>query len=189
MKEKSKYLNFWKPLADKIVALLLLFLLAPVMGLIALILFLSGTPIFFYHLRPGYQGRLFHLLKFTTMTNGGSDWFGSLLRKSSIDELPQLFNILKGEMSFVGPRPLLIEYLKEYSDDEHRRHEVMPGITGFAQINGRNHLMLKEKLQKDLYYVDHVSFWLDLVILMKTARRVFDTSGADYHNMEYGRGE
>ena len=184
MQDNSKYLKIWKPLMDRLVAFALVIALLPVLLLIALILKLTGSPILFRHSRPGLRGELFVLLKFTSMRNGEITSFGHFLRKSSLDELPQLFNILKGEMSIVGPRPLLTEYLQKYDDRELKRHLVKPGITGLAQVNGRNALTLKEKLVLDIDYVDKVSFLLDLKILLKTAVRVFYFGQADYHTLE-----
>ena len=184
MQDNSKYLKIWKPLMDRLVAFALVIALLPVLLLIALILKLTGSPILFRHSRPGFRGELFVLLKFTSMRNGEITSFGHFLRKSSLDELPQLFNILKGEMSIVGPRPLLTEYLQKYDDRELKRHLVKPGITGLAQVNGRNALTLKEKLVLDIDYVDKVSFLLDLKILLKTAVRVFYFGQADYHTLE-----
>ena len=181
MTDSSKYIHFWKPFLDKVGAAVLIMLLAPLLLCIGIVILIDGNPILFKHRRPGYQGKTFTLLKFTTMKSGKSTKLGQILRNTSLDELPQLFNILRGEMSFIGPRPLLIEYLKEYTQEEKCRHNVLPGISGYAQIKGRNLLTLKEKLAHDLYYVENISFWLDLRIIMKTVGRVFIVKGADYH--------
>jgi len=148
-----------------------------------------GTPIFFTQSRPGLHGNAFTMIKFRTMTNArGADGsllpdaerltrFGRFLRATSLDELPELWNVLKGEMSLVGPRPLLIEYLPLYSPEQARRHDVRPGITGWAQVNGRNAISWDEKFKLDVWYVDHQSFWLDMKILLLTVRRVFQRHG------------
>lgn len=181
MTDSSKYIHFWKPFLDKVGAAVLIVLLGPLLLLIAMVILIDGNPILFKHQRPGYKGRIFTLFKFTTMKSGKTTKLGQVLRNTSLDELPQLFNILCGEMSFIGPRPLLIEYLEKYTKEEHRRHEVRPGITGYAQVKGRNLLSLKEKLTHDLYYVQNISFWLDLRILLRTVQRIFIFKGADYH--------
>lgn len=148
-----------------------------------------GSPIFFRQMRPGYKGRPFMLNKFRTMRDAfGADGqplpdaerltrWGLLLRRTSIDELPQLFNVLKGDMSLVGPRPLLMEYLPLYSAEQMRRHDVRPGITGWAQVNGRNVQSWDERFRLDVWYVDHRSFWLDLKILWLTVRKVLAREG------------
>ncbi len=149
----------------------------------------SGRPVVFSQQRPGYRGAPFRLFKFRTMTsqcdaNGAllSDAdrltrFGRWLRSTSIDELPELINILRGEMSFVGPRPLLVQYLPLYSTEQLRRHDVKPGLSGLAQINGRNALSWEEKLRLDVWYVDHQGFWLDLSILFTTIWKVIRREG------------
>ncbi|WP_460837941.1 sugar transferase [Noviherbaspirillum agri] len=148
-----------------------------------------GRPIFFSQIRPGLHGRPFQMVKFRTMTNAyGADGqllpdsdrltdFGRFLRATSLDELPELWNVLKGDMSLVGPRPLLMEYLPLYSPEQARRHEVRPGITGWAQVNGRNTLSWEAKFKLDVWYVDHRSLWLDLKILWLTVRRVIARDG------------
>lgn len=148
-----------------------------------------GAPVLFRQRRPGYQGRIFELWKFRTMTEdrdaGGQRLpdaqrltpFGRWLRATSLDELPELLNVLRGDMSLVGPRPLLIQYLERYSPEQARRHEVLPGITGWAQINGRNAISWPEKFKLDVWYVEHRSLWLDLRILAITAARVFSRHG------------
>jgi sugar transferase EpsL len=179
-----------KRLLDIIFALVVLVLASPFFLLGALVVWLDiGRPIFFRQQRPGYQGRPFMLYKFRTMREAHdaagcalpdgerlTRW-GTLLRRTSIDELPQLINVLKGEMSIVGPRPLLMEYLPLYSPEQMRRHEVRPGITGWAQVNGRNALSWAERFQLDVWYVDHRSFWLDMRILALTARKVLVREG------------
>jgi lipopolysaccharide/colanic/teichoic acid biosynthesis glycosyltransferase len=148
-----------------------------------------GTPILFRQLRPGRDGRLFELVKFRTMTEARDPdgaWlpdaqritpFGSWLRATSLDELPTLWNVIRGDMSLVGPRPLLVQYLDRYTPEQHRRHEVPPGITGWAQIHGRNELSWQEKFELDVWYVDNVSLKTDLHILLRTALQVLRRRG------------
>ena len=148
-----------------------------------------GSPVFFRQTRPGRHGRPFQMVKFRTMTDAkGPDGrllpdaerltpFGRFLRSTSLDELPELFNVLKGDMSLVGPRPLLMEYLPLYTPEQARRHEVRPGVTGWAQVNGRNALGWEEKFKLDLWYVDHCSLWLDIKILWLTVRKVLVREG------------
>ena len=148
-----------------------------------------GSPVLFRQTRPGLHGKPFQLIKFRTMRNAiGLDGrplpdsermtsFGSFLRSASLDELPELWNVLKGDMSLVGPRPLLLEYLPLYSLEQARRHEVRPGVTGWAQVNGRNALSWEEKFRLDVWYVDNHSFWLDLKILALTVKKVFVREG------------
>ena len=148
-----------------------------------------GRPVFFRQTRPGLHGRQFEMVKFRTMTDArGPDGklspdaerltaFGRFLRASSLDELPELWNVLKGDMSLVGPRPLLMEYLPLYSPEQARRHEAHPGITGWAQVNGRNALSWEEKFKLDVWYVDHRSLWLDVKILCLTVRKVLVREG------------
>lgn len=148
-----------------------------------------GTPVFFRQVRPGLHGQPFEMVKFRTMTSErGSDGqllpdaarltaFGRFLRATSLDELPELWNVLKGDMSLVGPRPLLMEYLPLYTPEMARRHEVPPGITGWAQVNGRNAISWEDKFQLDVWYVDHRSLWLDIKILWLTVRKVLVRDG------------
>lgn len=165
-------------------------LTAPLMLLIALLVRLKlGKPVLFRQVRPGLHGKPFVMLKFRTMTNDCDAKgellpdeqrltpFGKWLRSTSLDELPELFNVLKGEMSLVGPRPLLMEYLPRYTPEQARRHEVKPGITGWAQVNGRNALSWEEKFKLDLWYVDHWNLWLDLKILWWTVWKVLKREG------------
>ena len=180
----------FKRVFDFITCSFTLLILAPVFALLAfLIRRRLGSPIFFCQVRPGYHGRPFKMVKFRTMRDMvGVDGtqlpdaermtpFGNFLRSASLDELPELWNVLKGEMSLVGPRPLLMEYLSLYSTEQARRHEVRPGITGWAQVNGRNALSWEEKFRLDVWYVDHQSFWLDLKILLRTVKKVFVREG------------
>jgi sugar transferase EpsL len=169
------------------VALILLIILSPLLlGLSGLILFKMGSPILFRQQRPGLHGKPFIFYKFRTMQLGTEidaarlTQFGNWLRNSSLDELPQLFNVLKGDISFVGPRPLLMEYLPLYSPEQARRHLVKPGITGWAQINGRNAIAWEEKFKLDVWYVDHKSFWLDVKILFLTVVKVLQARDISY---------
>lgn len=159
-------------------------LLVPLLLLIALLILTSmGRPVLFRQRRPGEAGKVFTILKFRTMRTGDTPdahrltWLGRLLRSTSLDELPELWNVLKGDMSLVGPRPLLEEYLPLYTPEQARRHEVRPGITGWAQIHGRNALSWEKRFQLDVWYVDHRTFWLDLKILFITAWRVLSRKG------------
>lgn len=179
------YPHFIKPILDFSLALILIILFSPIILIVALLVRLKlGSPIFFTQERPGLKGKIFKIYKFRTMSDQRDSkgqllsdelrlkGFGKFIRKSSLDELPQLFNVLKGEMSFVGPRPLLVEYLKLYNKEQAKRHEVKPGITGWAQVNGRNAISWEEKFKLDVYYVKHISFWLDLKILYLTFFKV-----------------
>jgi len=174
------YLCGGKRLLDIVLATVLLILLSPVMALVAVVVRCAlGRPILFRQLRPGLNGRPFVILKFRSMRqldeacpiSSDSDRLalaGRLLRAASLDELPQLMNVLKGDMSLVGPRPLLMQYLSRYTATQARRHEVRPGITGLAQVNGRNAVSWEERLAMDVWYVDHQSLSLDLTILLRT---------------------
>lgn len=179
-----------KFLFDKFCALTGLLLLCPLLLILScMVRLLLGSPILFRQLRPGIHGKPFVMIKFRTMTDkldsSGNllpDYqrltpLGKFLRSSSFDELPELFNVLKGDMSLVGPRPLLMEYLPLYSLEQARRHEVKPGITGWAQVNGRNAITWEEKFRLDVWYVDNQSFLLDLRILWMTVRKVFKREG------------
>lgn len=179
-----------KRLFDFFVALFALIILSPVfLVLSALVLINLGRPIFFTQERPGRQGRPFKMVKFRTMLNTTDSSgallpnnqrltkFGKWLRATSLDELPELWNVLTGNMSLVGPRPLLMEYLPLYNAEQHRRHDVRPGITGWAQVNGRNAITWEEKFAHDLWYVDNQSIWLDIKILLLTVKAVFAREG------------
>jgi lipopolysaccharide/colanic/teichoic acid biosynthesis glycosyltransferase len=169
--------------------IVIVFLLPFYMIIFLYILFGYGPPVLFKQTRPGLNANLFTLYKFRTMTlkrdaNGKLmpdaerlTNFGQFLRSTSLDELPELWNVLNGDMSLVGPRPLLTEYLPLYSKDQMRRHEVRPGITGWAQVNGRNALTWEEKFKRDVWYVDHQSFWLDIKILLMTVKKVLMREG------------
>jgi lipopolysaccharide/colanic/teichoic acid biosynthesis glycosyltransferase len=180
------YRKFFKPLFDLSLALVLLIFASPVLLLFSLILyFVNNGKVLFKQLRPGLNGKIFTIYKFQTMTearNANGELLpdaerltsvGKFLRKTSLDELPQLFNVLKGDMSLVGPRPLLVEYLPLYSAEQARRHAVKPGITGWAQVNGRNKLSWPEKFALDLWYVEHFSWKLDLKIFALTFLKIF----------------
>lgn len=175
---------------DILVSLLVLVLLSPLILLIVIVnwMFL-GSPVFFRQDRPGRYGKPFEMIKFRTMRDTIDEQgaplpdvdrmtrIGKLLRSTSLDELPELWNVLKGDMSLVGPRPLLIEYLTLYTPEQARRHEVRPGITGWAQVNGRNAIEWEEKFKLDVWYVDHRSFWFDVKILWLTVLKVFHREG------------
>ncbi|MFY9085540.1 undecaprenyl phosphate N,N'-diacetylbacillosamine 1-phosphate transferase [Aliarcobacter cryaerophilus] len=179
----------FKSIFDKTLALFLIILFSPIYIVVSLLIFFKmGSPILFRQKRPGYKEKIFGIYKFRTMTND-KDKFGNLLpdeqrlvgigkfiRSTSLDELPQLFNVLKGEMSFVGPRPLLVEYLPLYNQKQKRRHDVKPGITGWAQVNGRNAISWEQKFDYDVWYVDNQSFWLDMKILWLTFLKVVKRS-------------
>ena len=167
----------------------LLVLALPLLVLALLVRRKLGSPVFFRQMRPGLHGQPFEMVKFRTMTDGRNAQgellpdserlpaFGRFLRSSSLDELPELWNVLKGEMSLVGPRPLLMEYLPLYTPEQYRRHEVRPGVTGWAQVNGRNAISWEEKFALDVWYVESQSFWLDIKILWLTVKKVLIKDG------------
>ena len=184
------YISCGKRMFDLAVTILMLILLAPIpVVLILFVIVQLKFPILFKQLRPGLRGKPFVIFKFRTMTSArGSDGkllpdaerltcFGRFLRSTSLDELPELFNVLKGEMSLVGPRPLLMQYMDRYTPEQARRHEVKPGITGWAQVNGRNALSWEDKFKMDVWYVDHQTFWLDIKILLMTIKMVLRREG------------
>ncbi|MEE4197216.1 MAG: sugar transferase [Bacteroidales bacterium] len=192
------YKLFFKRISDIIISLLAVIILFPVIFVIGFFIYIiMGYPVFFKQIRPGKDTKLFTLLKFRTMTNKKDvkgeflpnemriTPFGRFLRKTSLDELPELFNVLKGDMSLVGPRPLRVEYLKYYSPEQNRRHEVKPGITGWAQINGRNAIRWEKKFKLDVWYVDHQNFWLDIKILWKTVAKVLKREGINTSDDEF----
>ena len=179
-----------KIMFERLAALLLLLMLSPINLLLILAIWLRlGRPVLFIQERPGLHGAPFRLIKFRTMPNDLDDDgkllsdearltpFGRLLRATSLDELPELWNVVKGEMSLVGPRPLLMEYLPLYSNEQARRHDVLPGITGWAQINGRNDISWPEKFELDVWYVDNWSIWLDIKIMVITLKKVMLREG------------
>jgi undecaprenyl phosphate N,N'-diacetylbacillosamine 1-phosphate transferase len=187
---KILYINYFKRIFDFILSLILILISFPILTIAILILiFQNDGDIFFLQTRPGRKGKLFNVIKLKTMKdlydNKGNilpdgeriTQFGNLLRKSSIDEIPQLWNVLKGEMSLIGPRPLLVEYLPLYTDEQRRRHDIRPGITGWAQINGRNSTKFSTRFEMDVWYVDNLSLKLDLKILFITFQKVFKSEG------------
>ena len=182
------------PISKRIFDLLLtslgLALISPILALLAALIWLAhGWPLIFSQVRPGYRGKLFRIYKFRTMTEERDKFgnllpdeerltrLGHLLRATSLDELPELINVLRGQMSLVGPRPLLVQYLERYTPEQARRHDVLPGITGWAQINGRNALTWEAKFRLDVWYVDNWSFWLDIKILGLTLWKVVKREG------------
>lgn len=186
-------------MADKLVALVALLVLFPVFLTCCILLAVFNKNglkgIFFIQPRPGKNERIFKLIKFKTMTDEKDEngvllpdeqrltWIGRLIRKTSLDEIPQLINILKGDMSFIGPRPLLVEYLPLYNEKQRRRHEVRPGISGWAQVNGRNTISWEQKFEYDVWYVEHQSFGLDLKILFLTILKVLKAEGISAENV------
>ena len=184
------YISFGKRLMDLLLGLVLIVLTSPFFIIVAIVLVFSnnGNP-FFIQSRPGLNGKVFRLIKFKTMAEAFDSKgnllddekrltnFGKIVRKLSLDELPQFWNVLKGEMSIIGPRPLLEEYLVLYSVHQARRHEVRPGITGWAQVNGRNELDWQKRFELDVWYVDNVSFLLDLKIIFRTIQKIFKREG------------
>jgi lipopolysaccharide/colanic/teichoic acid biosynthesis glycosyltransferase len=186
-----------KRLFDLSIAIILLVVLSPLFFVIGLLIYIKmGSPILFRQVRPGLKGRPFTIYKFRTMIEEkGKDGrrlsdserltpLGRWLRKTSIDELPQLLNVVKGDLSFVGPRPLLMEYLSRYTPEQARRHEVKPGITGWAQINGRNAIDWEERFKLDVWYVDNHSLWLDMKILLRTFIEVWKGRGVSSQGMD-----
>ncbi len=187
------YLTIIKPFADRLLSFVLLIILSPLLAILSFAILINlGSPVFFTQLRPGYKTRPFKLIKFRTMTakfdkSGCSlpdekriTRLGSILRSTSLDELPELINILRGEMSFIGPRPLLMEYLGHYSDEQNKRHDVKPGLTGWAQIKGRNSLSWTDKFILDVWYVNNRSIYLDFYIFLATIRIVLLRRGISY---------
>jgi sugar transferase EpsL len=179
-----------KRIFDAIAATAALIILAPLMAGIGLVVrMFLGSPVLFRQVRPGYKEHLFKCLKFRTMTDARDanghllrdaerlTPLGQFLRSTSLDELPELVNVIRGEMSLVGPRPLLTQYMERYTPEQRRRHEVKPGITGWAQVNGRNHAGWDQKFAYDVWYVDNRSFWLDLKILVLTVWKAFKREG------------
>lgn len=187
-----------KRIVDLSIALPLVIVAAPLMLVISLIIrWKLGTPILFKQQRPGLNGKPFQLYKFRSMTNENDQNgqllpdqqritpFGMFLRKYSLDELPQLFNVIKGEVSLVGPRPLLMEYLPLYSERQAKRHLVKPGITGWAQVNGRNAITWEEKFELDVWYVENRSFFLDMRILLLTLLKVISTENVSLDEIDF----
>lgn len=175
-----------KRLFDIIVSLIALVILSPIFAIVAYKVKKNlGSPVLFRQVRPGLNGQPFEMIKFRTMKDAvdkdGNPLpdserltpFGKMLRATSLDEMPELWNVLKGEMSLVGPRPLLMEYLPLYNERQAKRHDVCPGVTGYAQVNGRNAISWEQKFEYDVWYVENQSFWLDIKILLKTVKKVF----------------
>ena len=187
------YKHFFKRVFDFFISLIAIIVLSPILIIIIVWLHFAnkGAGAFFLQERPGKDGKIFKVIKFKSMTDEKDaegkllpgeqrvTKIGKFLRKASIDELPQLFNVLKGDMALIGPRPLMPRYLKLYSPEQARRHEVRPGITGWAQVNGRNSITWTEKFKLDVWYVDHCSLWLDIKIIWKTIVNVLTGKGID----------
>jgi len=185
------YIHFFKRLLDFMIALVGLIILSPLFLILWIVLSIAnkGAGVFFLQERPGKDEKIFKVIKFKTMNDRRDEngillpdserltKIGRLVRSLSLDELPQLINVLKGDMALVGPRPLLVKYLSLYSKEQSRRHEVRPGITGWAQVNGRNAISWQEKFAYDVWYVDHISLSLDIKILLKTLEKVFKREG------------
>ena len=181
------YKNGIKRIIDFVLSLIGLVVLSPVFIIVTILLYFAnkGAGVFFTQERPGKEGRIFKVIKFKTMTDERDEKgellsdkerltkIGQFIRSTSLDEIPQLINVLKGDMALIGPRPLLVEYLPLYSKQQARRHEVRPGITGWAQVNGRNAISWTDKFKLDVWYVDHLSFQLDLKIFFLTLKKVF----------------
>lgn len=191
------YQHFFKRLLDIVLSLATIIALSPVLIVVFLLLYFAneGAGVFFLQPRPGYKGKIFKVIKFKTM-NDRKDPNGKLLldtlritpvgrfiRNTSLDELPQLFNVLKGDMSLVGPRPLLVKYLPLYSKEQMRRHDVRPGITGWAQCHGRNTIAWQKKFELDVWYVDHLSFLTDLTVILETIKTVVKREGINTDNV------
>lgn len=191
------YQHFFKRLLDIVLSLAAIIALSPVLIVVFLLLYFAneGAGVFFLQPRPGYKGKIFKVIKFKTM----NDWkdpngkllldtlritpVGRFIRNTSLDELPQLFNVLKGDMSLVGPRPLLVKYLPLYSKEQMRRHDVRPGITGWAQCHGRNTIAWQKKFELDVWYVDHLSFLTDLTVILDTIKTVVKREGINTDNV------
>ena len=202
---KKVYVYYIKRLLDLLLSVIALILLAPLLLVVAILVKIKlGSPILFTQERPGKNEKIFKLYKFRTMTDQRDKEgnllpdelrltpFGKMLRSTSLDELPELINIVRGDMSIVGPRPLLVQYLPLYNDFQRRRHEVRSGLTGYAQVHGRNLITWEEKFRLDVYYVDHVSLFLDIKIVFQTVKKVFIREGIHgdgTETMEPFRGE
>ena len=188
--DNKMYCGYIKPLLDKLLALTLLIILSPIILAVSFLIYIKiGRPILFTQKRPGRGGKIFTIYKFRTMTDERDSrgnllpdeqrlkGIGKVIRSLSLDELPQLINVLKGDMSFIGPRPLLAEYLPLYSKEQARRHDVTPGITGWAQVNGRNAISWEDKFKYDVWYVDNCSFLVDIKIIWLTILKVLKREG------------
>lgn len=190
IRKRTFYDKYIKRIIDFFISLLGIILLSPVLVIVSILVWTKlGSPILFKQERPGLNGKIFKMYKFRTMTNERDEegnllkdelrltQFGKFLRASSLDELPEMFNILKGDMSIVGPRPLLVKYLPLYTKRQSHRHDVRPGLTGYAQVNGRNAISWEEKFELDIFYVNNSSFLMDLMIFFKTIKTVFVKEG------------
>lgn len=194
------YKHFFKRVLDFCISLVALICISPILLVVTIWLHFAnkGAGAFFYHERPGLHGKIFKVIKFKSMTDERDaegnllpneqriTKIGKFIRATSLDELPQLFNVLKGDMSLIGPRPLVPRYLKLYSKEQMRRHEVRPGITGWAQVNGRNSITWTKKFELDVWYVDHVSLWLDIKIIWMTVMNVIQRKDIDSGNGKVG---
>lgn len=194
------YQKYIKRLLDIIISFTALVILSPVLLIVAVLVRIKlGSPVIFHQDRPGYHEKVFKLCKFRSMTDARDEHgnllpdevrltkFGKALRATSLDELPELWNILKGDMSLIGPRPLLVKYLPLYNEFQRHRHDVKPGLTGWAQVNGRNTISWEQRFEYDVYYVNHISFWMDVKILFQTVAVVFrhnDVNSATDATME-----
>lgn len=191
------YRKFFKRFLDVIISLMFILCFWWIYIIVAILVRIKlGSPVLFKQDRPGLNEKIFKMYKFRTMTNKKDSSgnllsdaerltsFGKFLRSTSLDEIPELWNVLKGEMSLVGPRPLLVEYLSKYTEQEKRRHEVRPGITGWAQVNGRNNTTWKDRFKNDVYYVENISFVLDLKIIIKTFLKVIQRSDINQSDTE-----
>lgn len=196
------YRKFFKRILDVILSGAALFVLSPVyLVLYILVRVKLGAPVFFTQPRPGLHGKIFNIYKFRTMTDARDEQgnllpdevrltdFGKTLRSTSLDELPEIWNIFIGDMSIVGPRPLLVEYLDRYNDEQKHRHDVLPGLTGWAQINGRNNITWEEKFKYDVWYVRNISFLLDMKIIFLTAVKVIRRENINHAGREVGMGK
>ena len=183
------YKHFFKRVFDFLISLIALIAISPFLLIVIIILHFAnkGAGVFFYQERPGKDEKIFKCIKFKSMTDEMDEngnllpeqqrltKVGAFIRKFSIDELPQLINVLKGDMAFIGPRPLLIKYLPLYSEEQHRRHEVRPGMSGWAQVHGRNNITWTEKFKLDVWYVDHCSLWVDIKVIFLTIKNVLSS--------------
>ena len=187
------YERYFKRPLDAFLATGAFIVFSPIIFVVSLLVMLKlGTPIIFVQERPGRYQKIFHLYKFRSMTNAKDangnllpdkdrlTRFGKILRSTSLDELPELINIIKGDMSIIGPRPLLVKYLGHYNKHDQKRHEVRPGLTGLAQVSGRNAISWKEKFEKDIEYVDHLTFMMDIRIILQTIKKVFVREGIEF---------
>lgn len=183
------YKHFFKRVFDFLISLIALIVISPFLLIVIVVLHFAnkGAGVFFYQERPGKNEKIFKCIKFKSMTDERDEngnllpeqqrltKAGAFIRKFSIDELPQLINVLKGDMAFIGPRPLLIKYLPLYSEEQHRRHEVRPGMSGWAQVHGRNNITWTEKFKLDVWYVDHCSLWVDIKVIFLTIKNVLSS--------------